>query len=386
MARPPTDPIAFGHLRKQSGWWHFRWTHPDTSKQHSQALRTKDKGAAGQLVIGRKLKDKFVPGLADEIEQNGFLPVEKSIKRENRARTFADFATIYTQHMSDSEEWAQTTSVANELIRSHLSDVFGHRSLGGVSRKDVEEYVARRLGQEKRARSTVNKALAFLKGMYRKAVEWGYVNHSPVAEIQMKAPEENPPDALSEKDLDKLLKAMEGTGLAYDVHLVAADTGMRASELRRLTWADVSFEDRAFIVMGRTKKGESAKNRRFRVIPMTNRVLDHLKGVYQEAQVRWANRRDAPLLESLPVLASRNDPTQPFRDVRRSLEQAADKVGLGHVHLHQLRHSYATHLRNRGVEAMEIKDLGGWQTMKMVERYAHADPEKHRKAVASLGR
>ena len=35
---------------------------------------------------------------------------------------------------------------------------------------------------------------------------------------------------------------------------------------------------------------------------------------------------------------------------------------------------------------MEIKDLGGWQTMKMVERYAHADPEKHRKAVASLGR
>jgi integrase len=385
MARPPANPIAFGSLRDQNGWWHFRWSHPDTGRQHSVGLRTKDKRAASQLVIGRKVKGKRVPGLADEIEQNGYLPVEKSIKRENRVRTFADFASVYTEHMTDAE-WAQTTSIANELVRNHLSEVFGNRPLGGVSKKDVEDYVARRLGQEGLARSTVNKALAFLKGMYRKAVEWGYVNHSPVAEIQMKAPEENPPDALSEEDLDKLLKAMEGTGLAYDVHLVAADTGMRASELRRLTWGDVNFKDRVFTVMGRTKKGEAAKNRRFRILPMTDRVHDHLKSIYKEAQARWANRKDAPLIETLPVLASRRDPTQPFNDVRRSLEQAAAKVGLGHVHLHQLRHSYATHLRNRGVEAMEIKDLGGWQTMKMVERYAHADPEKHRKAVASLER
>jgi hypothetical protein len=163
MARSPKDPIAFGHLRQQNGWWHFRWTHPETGE-----LGTKDKRKAGQVVNGKKVKGKWVPGLAEEIEQNGFLRVDRDMKRGNEERTFDAFANRYARHMEATGTWVETTAYSNQSVLRGLCEEFGNRPLGGISKKDVEDYVARRIGEEGRARSTINKALAFLKGMYKR--------------------------------------------------------------------------------------------------------------------------------------------------------------------------------------------------------------------------
>ena len=74
----------------------------------------------------------------------------------------------------------------------------------------------------------------------------------------------------------------------------------------------------------------------------------------------------------------------PFSDIREGLANAGRRAGIGHVHMHQLRHTYATRLRDRGVPLDRIKELGGWKTMTMVLRYAKAKPEQTREAVATL--
>ena len=95
--------------------------------------------------------------------------------------------------------------------------------------------------------------------------------------------------------------------------IVAADTGMRRSELRRLTWEDVDFEIGTLTV-------RKSKNKDYRVIPMTEKVRELL-----------LHLRSAPDCEETSVL--------PVGDVKRSLHTAAIRAGIGHVHMHQLRHT-----------------------------------------------
>ena len=77
------------------------------------------------------------------------------------------------------------------------------------------------------------------------------------------------PSALTDKQLEKLLAhCSEST---WTVVELAADTGMRRSELARLSWNDIDF-DAGTITVSQTK------NRDFRVIPMTQRVRGVLEG------------------------------------------------------------------------------------------------------------
>ena len=124
-------------------------------------------------------------------------------------------------------------------------------------------------------------------------------------------------------------------------------------ELRRLTWGDVdwSFGDFGSIAVGKSK----AKN--FRVVP---------------------------LMKKLPVLPSPLDSSTPFFDVRRPLSAAGYKIGIGHIHLHQLRHTWATRLRDKEVPLDRIMELGGWSSYAMVQKYAKSRPTHLIKAIAAL--
>ncbi|MEW6756476.1 MAG: tyrosine-type recombinase/integrase, partial [Candidatus Latescibacterota bacterium] len=82
------------------------------------------------------------------------------------------------------------------------------------------------------------------------------------------------------------------------------------------------------------------------------------------------------------------DPNQPlvvpFRDIKRALDTAGRKAGIGHVHPHQLRHVFATRLRDRGVPLDRLMELMGHRTMAMSLRYARARPQQLVEAIQAL--
>ena len=141
-------------------------------------------------------------------------------------------------------------------------------------------------------------------------------------------------------------------------------------------WGQVrSFGDFGSIAVGKSK----AKN--FRVVPLTERVHSHLKNKYEQAQ---ENSKVVPLMKKLPVLPSPLDSSTPFFDVRRPLSAAGYKIGIGHIHLHQLRHTWATRLRDKEVPLDRIMELGGWSSYAMVQKYAKSRPTHLIKAIAAL--
>src|SRR5262249_39405333 len=52
--------------------------------------------------------------------------------------------------------------------------------------------------------------------------------------------------------------------------------------------------------------------------------------------------------------------------------------------LHDTRHTFASRLAMEGVDLLAIKELGGWKTLSMVQRYAHLSPGHQRQAIKRL--
>jgi site-specific recombinase XerD len=75
----------------------------------------------------------------------------------------------------------------------------------------------------------------------------------------------------------------------------------------------------------------------------------------------------------------------PYTSVR-GFRSASQQAGLTHVTPHTLRHTFASRLLASGVDPIMATKLGGWLYIKMLDRYAHADPSRMAEAVEKLVR
>jgi integrase len=75
---------------------------------------------------------------------------------------------------------------------------------------------------------------------------------------------------------------------------------------------------------------------------------------------------------------------QPLLSVKRPFQDALKRAGILDFRFHDLRHTFASHYIMNGGDLMSLKEIGGWNSMKMVERYAHLASDYKGKMVNKL--
>jgi integrase len=75
---------------------------------------------------------------------------------------------------------------------------------------------------------------------------------------------------------------------------------------------------------------------------------------------------------------------EPPWDFTHTFADAVKRAGIQDLHLHDLRHTWASRLAMAGVDLLTIKELGGWKTLIMVQRYAHLSPDHKRQALERM--
>lgn len=163
------------------------------------------------------------------------------------------------------------------------------------------------------------------------------------------------PRLLSEQDLKKLFKALSNK--KHKVMLMAAySAGLRVSEVVNLKLSDID-SNRMQIFIARSK------GKKDRYVTLSPFLLDLLKAYYRE----YDPKPREYLFES-----EQRGGAYPARTVQAIFANARIKAGITKkVSFHSLRHSFATHLLEKGTDIKYIKELLGHSDIKTTERYLH---------------
>jgi integrase len=322
----------------------------------------------------------------------GFPPVARTFDTKGEAKNWA--ATVETEmrmgryqdvrpaeRLSFSEaierylEHVSTKKRPNSEIRDRISakailDGFG-RSLSLVD-INAQRLVAYRDARLKSVSpSTLQKEFALLSHLFNIARrEWGLLVTNPVSEVTRPKVNNSRTRFLTKEEAQKLLDVAQTSRnkKLYPYLLLMMHSGMRPSEAAGLRWNDVDLEAR-LVKLKITKTV-------MRYVPLTEvaeKVLRSIRPVDAGKETFVFLPQGSPLLGKTL--------TRPNLYFRRSFYTVRIKAGLEDVHLHDLRHTAASHLLMAGVDLRTLAEILGHKTLQMVLRYTHLLNDHKLKAV-----
>lgn len=142
--------------------------------------------------------------------------------------------------------------------------------------------------------------------------------------------------------------------MLYDFITLALNTGCRSSELTTLTWNNVNLDDRYIVI-----RNALSKNKKTVYKPINN--------VCVAAFLRLKNHKH--------YVFYNHTTGKNIRSFRRGFENAVKRADLGHVRIHDLRHTFASFLVKNGVPLYHVSTLLGHSDIRITQRYAHLAPE-----------
>lgn len=204
--------------------------------------------------------------------------------------------------------------------------------------------------------STLNVTVCALRFLYGTTLEkdWS-VPRIPCAKREKKLPV-----VLTPEEVHRVLAVL--TNLKHRAMLMAAYSGgLRVSEITALRIADIESARMVIHVRG-------GKGRKDRIVPLSPRFLETLRAY-------WRTHRPGPFLFPGP------NPRRPITrgTISKVCAKAAGDAGvLKRVSPHALRHSFATHLLEAGLDVRIIQMLLGHTSLRTTTRYTHISTEKLR--------
>ncbi len=259
-------------------------------------------------------------------------------------RDLLDFADFVCRH-EGSEEPLPAAEIDARSVRSFVADM----SLRGL------------------APSTISRRLSAVRTFFRWLGVRGLVPANPAEEVGHPKQRSRLPERLDVEDVNALLEAPDAktpAGLRDRALLeLLYGAGLRVSELVGLDLDDVSLNARTARVLGKGSKE--------RIVPFGRSAQEALR-LYLRAILPVRNKEGSEAL-FLNLRGGRLS----ARSVRRILDKAVRDVALERgVHPHVLRHSFATHLLESGMDLRAIQELLGHARLSTTQRYTHVSLER----------
>jgi integrase len=313
-------------------------------------------------VNGRRKREKVGPSkkLAEtvlkkrkvEIAEGKFL----DIKKEHKVK-FEELVSMYLElHAKPNKKSWRSDEDTTKLLKKY----FGGRRLSEITPLLIERFKMERAKIVSPA--TVNRALACLKCMFNKAIQWGKAANNPVKNVKLFKENNKRIRYLEKEEIIKLLANCNR--YLRSIVVVALNTGMRKGEILNLKWHDCDFR-RGIIYLFNTKNGEK------REIPINEQA--------KTALIRVRKHPESPYIFCKPD-------GRPFGDIKKSFFTAMKKSDIMKFRFHDLRHTFASHLVMSGVDLNTVRELMGHKSLEMTLRYSHLSPDHKKRAVDILSK
>ena len=296
----------------------------------SQARGMADKGrnrvAMGDDPCEAAAEAKQVPKFSQFIEDM-YLPHVKSYKRS----------------------WSTDLS----LLKTHLLPRFRERYLDEITRQDILKMRNDRIASGA-APGSANRLLIMMRFIFSLAIQWKLpgVTSNPAKEVPLLEENNLKERYLSIDEARRLYEAVstsENTVLKFIVSMLIL-TGARKRELLDSQWQDFDLSRRSWRIP-LTKAGKA------RHVPLSDGALSVLNEIQR--------------IPDCPFVFANPRTRKPYVSFFCAWNTARIKAGLSNVRVHDLRHSFASLLINKGRTLYEVQRILGHTQVKTTMRYAH---------------
>lgn len=336
-----------GIYEREPGVWYVRYADA-TGKIRREKAATKS--MAGTLYRKRKteaLQGKKLP------EQLRCAPVSFG--------AIAEAALKYSREHKRSQH-------TDEIRMKRLKKWFSERPAESLTTPEIEARLKGAARDEGWAPSTYNRYRALLSLVYREAIRNGNVTQNPVRGVRHLREDNCRLRYLAHEQYDELRRVVQKRWPEKLAELdFAVYTGLRFGNQYRLTWDMVDWSGR-MVHVPRTKNDEPLH------IPLGDEALAALRRVRAGSDGTGY------------IFRSSLHPDAPVKDNRGWFKEALRLAGIENFRWHDLRHTFASWLRQEGVPLETIAELLGHQGLQMSMRYAHLGAAHLRQAVDRLKR
>lgn len=284
-------------------------------------------------------------------------------------------------------EWIDTLAsrhYSGSTIESYNRELefwAAHLAREGVAFQDVSpdfiEAWMKKLRREERKAATMIRKLAVLRGFYKWMKRKGTVMENPFEGVGGIRREKKIPEFLEESEVSNLIQTAAlgvtnnrcHAGRNRAMLEVIYATGCRASELCGIDLADLLFEQGVV----RIRKGKGKKER---LVPIGRSAIEAIHA-YLPQRTAQLGRNQTPFETALFISQRGRMTRSGVKDLFKLLRR---KMGVKkRVYAHLLRHSFATHLHNRGVDIRDLQELLGHELISTTQMYTHVQMDRLKK-------
>lgn len=283
---------------------------------------------------------------------NGVMPREdKKIKLSTLLDMFLDYSQINKRSYK-----------SDTYIVKYIREYFKNINANDINLVKLEKFKTYMLKEREVENATFNRYKAVLSKVYNLGIANKLIKENPVKYLKQLQEKNFKIRFLSKEEEVKLFHSIRKLNPHIeDIVICALQTGMRRGEIFNLKWSNIDFEY-GFIELLETKSGRSRK------IPISDKMLEVLGRQQNETDYVFVNK----------------ETKKPYTDIKHSFTNVLKQAGITNFRFHDLRHTVATRLVEKGIDLVVVKEILGHADIQTTMRYAHAVPKRKLEAISVL--
>lgn len=319
-------------FKRSNGVWYIEY-----ERGKWKSLRTKNKAHAQKLYNAHKLE--LLEGRIHHIKGTSKYNLEQ----------FTNEFEIWSE-----SNQTHSTYRANRLALKKLKKAAGmYARIDALNLKHIDIMIT----QAKAAKlspHSINAYIRHIRAVFNKAVAWNYLKTNPFRDAREIKAERRPAAYMpTQQEITKFLASIDDVDKRRLATAYLA-TGRRRNELLQLTWFDVHLDTGQYLV----RKSKAHLTRWYPINNVFRAVLEAMPKKSGRVFNRWSH------------------PDTISHIIKDALRQAK----LGHMRLHDLRHTFASQVLMQGSTLKDVQELLGHSEIRTTEIYAHLTQDHLAKA------
>lgn len=330
------------------------------TKLYNRPLRVKlgkfpDTSIENARKLARENKNKIDKGLNPNDE--------KAIIRKDM--TLKEFFNYYVENYSN--KFKKEKSIKNEesIFKNHFLNSLGTRKMLSISKSDIEKLYNKIV--DSGAPYQANRCISLIRGMYNKAIEWGYPSINPASNI--KTVRETSRDRFLQPDeIHRFFTVLEKESniTMKNFFYVALFTGARKNNILAMEWKDISFSLRSWNIT----KTKNSCNQELPLIPIVIEKLQELKQYQEENNII-----------SDYVFYSNTSKSGHLEEPKKVWNRILNNAEINNLRIHDIRRTFGSYQAIEGASSLIIGKTLGHKSSKATEIYSRLSLEPIRNSI-----